>query len=55
MKGYGKRLVTVLRESFSENHRVNVVPLVKAEASVLNFYNSLGFEKDQGVFFMDDY
>lgn len=54
-KGYGKRLVTVLRESFSENHRVNVVPLVKAEASVLNFYNSLGFEKDQGVFFMDDY
>ncbi len=54
-KGYGKRLVTMLRDSFSEAHRVNVVPLVKADTAVLNFYNSLGFEKDQGVFFMDDY
>ena len=54
-KRYAKRLVSMLRDSFSEKHRVNVVPLVKADTAVLNFYHSLGFEKDQGVFFMDDY
>jgi L-amino acid N-acyltransferase YncA len=53
--GYGKRLVSTLRDSFSEKHRVNVVPLIKADTTVMSFYNSLGFEKDQGVFFMDDF
>lgn len=45
-KGLGKQLVTALRDGFTENPRVKVTPLVNAPNSVLNFYNSLGFESD---------
>ena len=44
--GIGKKLVSSLRESFTENPRVKITPLVNAPTSVLNFYNSLGFESD---------
>jgi ribosomal protein S18 acetylase RimI-like enzyme len=50
-RGYGKKLVTALRESTSNRGKVRVKPLVKADTSVLNFYNSLGFERDKVVSF----
>lgn len=54
-KGYAKRLVATLRESTTKRpSRVNVKPLVKADTGVLNFYNSLGFERDQAVSFSFD-
>lgn len=53
-KGYGRALVEALRGSFVENPKVNVTPLVKADTTVLNFYNSLGFEADQMVSFYDE-
>ena len=54
-KGYGKKLVERLRESLSKHPaRVNVKPLVKADTGVLNFYNSLGFERDKAVTFWLD-
>ena len=54
-KGYGKSLVTRLRESLSRRPSyVKVKPLVKADTGVLNFYNSLGFEKDKVVTFSLD-
>jgi ribosomal protein S18 acetylase RimI-like enzyme len=54
-KGYGKALVTKLRESLSRRPKyVKVKPLVKADTGVLNFYNSLGFEKDKVVTFSLD-
>jgi ribosomal protein S18 acetylase RimI-like enzyme len=49
--GYGKRLVTRLRESIKGPSQVRIKPLVKADTSVLNFYNSLGFERDKAVNF----
>lgn len=52
-KGYGRALVAQLREDFGSAH-VKVVPLVKADTGVLNFYNSLGFEQDQVFSFFDD-
>lgn len=51
--GYGKRLVAVLREGTS-TRSVKIKPLVKADTSVLNFYNSLGFERDKSVSFSFD-
>jgi ribosomal protein S18 acetylase RimI-like enzyme len=54
-RGYGKVLVERFRESFAKHHtQVNIKPLVKADTSVLNFYNSLGFERDQAVSFWID-
>ncbi len=53
--GYGKFLISRLRDSFSEKARVKITPLVKADTSVLNFYNSLGFESDTTVSFFDDF
>ena len=53
-KGVGRRLVEALRNSFLHNPRVTVTPLVKAEANVLSFYNSLGFEHESMVTFYDD-
>ncbi len=50
-RGYGKKLVSALRESTSHRGKVRVKPLVKADTSVLNFYNSLGFERDKVVSF----
>lgn len=52
-KGYGRELVKQLREDFAKAH-VKVVPLVKADTGVLNFYNSLGFEQDQVFSFFDE-
>ncbi len=54
-KGYGKALVQKLRDSLVKSaKRVNVKPLVKADTTVLNFYNSLGFERDKAVSFSVD-
>lgn len=54
-RGYGKSLVTQLRESLVKRpSHVKVKPLVKADTGVLNFYNSLGFEKDRVVTFSLD-
>jgi len=54
-KGYGKKLIERLRESLAKHPaRVNVKPLVKADTGVLNFYNSLGFERDKAVTFWLD-
>ncbi len=54
-KGIAKKLVSALRESTAKRpSRVNVKPLVKADTGVLNFYNSLGFEKDKSVSFSFD-
>jgi ribosomal protein S18 acetylase RimI-like enzyme len=51
-RGHGKKLVAALREScIKAPSRVNIKPLVKADTSVLNFYNSLGFERDKAVTF----
>jgi GNAT superfamily N-acetyltransferase len=52
--GYGKRLVSHLRERAHAPSRVSIVPLVKADTSVLNFYNSLGFERDKAISFSFD-
>ena len=49
--GYGKKLVARVRESLKGPSRVSIKPLVKADTSVLNFYNSLGFERDKAVNF----
>ena len=51
--GHGKALVKKLRDRFAKA-RVKITPLVKADTSVLNFYNSLGFEKDKAVSFSFD-
>ncbi len=51
--GLGKNLVARLREVSSAGS-VEVKPLVKADTSVLNFYNSLGFEKDNAISFSID-
>jgi ribosomal protein S18 acetylase RimI-like enzyme len=54
-KGYGKNLVAKLRESLAKSaNLVKSKPLVKADTTVLNFYNSLGFEKDVHVSFSLD-
>lgn len=54
-KGYGKTLVQRLRESLIKSaSRVSIKPLVKADTTVLNFYNSLGFERDRAVSFSVD-
>jgi predicted N-acetyltransferase YhbS len=54
-KGIGKALVQKLRESLSKSpSRVKITPLVKADTTVLNFYNSLGFDKDRVVSFSLD-
>lgn len=54
-KGYGKILVQKLRDSLIKSaSRVSVKPLVKADTTVLNFYNSLGFERDRVVSFSYD-
>lgn len=52
-KGLGKSLVASLREA-SSSRSVKIKPLVKADTSVLNFYNSLGFERDQAISFSLD-
>lgn len=52
-QGIGKKLISWLRESFTLAAKVKVTPLVKADNTVLNFYNSLGFEQDRAVSFMD--
>lgn len=54
-QGYGKALVARLRDSLTKApSRVKVTPLVKADTAVLNFYNSLGFERDKVVSFSLD-
>ena len=53
-RGVGRALIARLREGVAGGARVNVVPLVKADTGVLNFYNSLGFEQDQTFTFFDD-
>ena len=53
-QGFGKVLVAKLRDSFTAKHTVKIKPLVKADTTVLNFYNSLGFEKDVHVSFTLD-
>lgn len=49
--GVGKKLVSKLRESVEKSSKVHIKPLVKADTRVLNFYNSLGFERDNAVSF----
>lgn len=54
-RGIGKQLMGRLRESHSSRGpKVKITPLVKADTTVLNFYNSLGFEKDKVVSFSLD-
>jgi len=54
-RGVGKLLVKRLRESLEKSpRRVKVTPLVKADTTVLNFYNSLGFDRDKVVSFSLD-
>lgn len=53
-KGYGRKLVTRLRDSLSKKASVKIKPLVKADTGVLNFYNSLGFERGKAVSFSFD-
>jgi ribosomal protein S18 acetylase RimI-like enzyme len=54
-RGCGKTLVAKLRESLSHApSRVAIKPLVKADTTVLNFYNSLGFDRDKAVSFSFD-
>jgi ribosomal protein S18 acetylase RimI-like enzyme len=53
-KGYGRKLVTRLRDTLSKKASVKVKPLVKADTGVLNFYNSLGFERGKAVSFSFD-
>ncbi len=54
-RGIGKQLMARLREAHSERGpKVKITPLVKADTTVLNFYNSLGFEKDKVVSFSLD-
>ncbi len=52
-RGLGKSLIARLRESAAPSS-VEVKPLVKADTSVLNFYNSLGFDRDKAVSFSID-
>ncbi len=54
-QGVGKQLIAWLRDSFTLAAKVKITPLVKADTGVMNFYNSLGFEKDRAVTFMDGY
>ena len=49
-KGLGRQLVQKLRDTATPGS-VRIKPLVKADTGVLNFYNSLGFEKDKAVSF----
>jgi len=52
---YGKRLIEKLRESLEKKaSTVKIKPLVKADTGTLNFYNSLGFERDKAVSFSFD-
>lgn len=52
---YGKQLVERLRDSLAKKaSTVKIKPLVKADTGVLNFYNSLGFERDKAVSFSFD-
>ena len=53
-QGVGKELISSLRKACSETPRVKITPLVEAPTSVLNFYNSLGFERDQVFSFYDE-
>jgi ribosomal protein S18 acetylase RimI-like enzyme len=54
-RGVGKSLVTKLRETLSQTpSHVDIKPLVKADTTVLNFYNSLGFDRDKAVSFSFD-
>ncbi len=53
-QGVGKKLVAALRDAFSGNPQVKVTPLVKADTTVLNFYNSLGFEREKAFTFFDE-
>src|SRR5262245_37533401 len=54
-RGLGKTLVTKLRESLKKTpSHVGIKPLVKADTTVLNFYNSLGFDRDKAVSFSFD-
>ncbi|MCB9584507.1 MAG: GNAT family N-acetyltransferase [Polyangiaceae bacterium] len=53
--GTGKKLIAWLRDSFTLAAKVKITPLVKADTNVLNFYNSLGFERDRAVSFMDGF
>lgn len=52
-RGCARRLIEVLRERFARDATVTVVPLVKADTTVLNFYNSLGFEQQSAFTFLD--
>ncbi|MCK6532763.1 MAG: GNAT family N-acetyltransferase [Polyangiaceae bacterium] len=54
-RGIGKKLVGKLREALTKGpSKVKITPLVKADTTVLNFYNSLGFDKDKVVSFSLD-
>lgn len=50
-QGTGKKLVAKLRDTVEESSEVHIKPLVKADTRVLNFYNSLGFERYKAVSF----
>jgi len=53
-RGVGKKLVSALRSSFTQNPRIKVKPMVKADTKVLNFYNSLGFDSEKLFTFFDE-
>lgn len=53
-RGYGRALLEALRGSFEQSPHVKVKPLVKAPPSVLSFYNSLGFNRDEAFTFYDE-
>jgi len=50
-EGVAKALLKTLRDSFDNNPQVTITPIIDAPESVLNFYNSLGFDKEHTVSF----
>lgn len=53
-RGYATKLVETVRDSCAERPQVKVVPLVKADTAVLNFYHGLGFERTPVFSFIDE-
>jgi ribosomal protein S18 acetylase RimI-like enzyme len=52
-QGLGRALVQALRGTFTEKPETKITPLVNAPPSVLSFYNSLGFNREQAFTFYD--
>lgn len=53
-RGLGRALVKAVRGTFTERLETKITPLVNASPSVLSFYNSLGFNREQAFTFYDE-